>query len=194
MSDIPIPEPKDGNTLETFIGLCVVILATFLGVVNVKDGNISQKMQQMQTEHNDNWGWYQARKIRMSVFESFAEELSIPRPGESDEIKKLREGQRASFQAKFEEQKRESKDQAEAAKNAKAEYDTLNSKGDQFGICEVALTIGLALMGVTALAKRWWLFVVALVPSVFGVGMGIAGFLGVDTDTPAINWLIEALS
>ena len=56
------------------------------------------------------------------------------------------------------------------------------------------LAISLALMGVTALTKRWWLFFVSLVPAAFGFYMGIAGFLGINTDVGPIKALIRLLS
>ena len=54
--------------------------------------------------------------------------------------------------------------------------------------------MGLAMMGVTVLLKRRWLFVVALAPALFGVALGVAGFLGMDTSSRAIGWVLEVLS
>ena len=89
--EIPEVEIKDGGALATCIGLSVVILATFLGIANVKDENIVQQMQLKHADRNDNWAWYQARNIRSTVYEAFAEELSIPWPNETPEVTKQRE-------------------------------------------------------------------------------------------------------
>ena len=91
MADIPEIDAKNGDKLETCIGLCVVILATFLGVANVKDGNIVQQMQLKQADRNDNWNWFQARNIRATVYEAFADELSIAWPNETPDVTKQRE-------------------------------------------------------------------------------------------------------
>ena len=187
-------ESKDGNTIETFVGLCVVILATFLGVVNVKDGNIVQLMQKKQVDRANNWAWFQARNIRGTVYEGFAEELKVPWPNETPEIAKVREAKSEWFRNEAKKQEEKSKKQKDDAEQAEKDYDSLNAKDDQFDLCEAALAIGLALMGVTALVKRWWLFAAALVPSVFGVVMGVAGFLGFDTNTGWIKTMIEVLS
>lgn len=194
MADIPEIEAKPYDAMETCIGLSVVILATFLGIVNVKDDNIVQKMQLAQADRIDNWNWFQARNVRGTVYESFAEELKVPRPGETPELAKLREEKSAYFTKRFQDQEAKAKEQKDDALKAKNEYDLLNFKDDQFDLCEAAMAIGLALMGVTALVKRWWLFFVALVPSVFGVLMGVAGFMGVDTSFSAVKWFIELLS
>lgn len=194
MVDIPEIKAEEGNSIETWVGLCVVILATFLGICNIKDDNIVQQMQLQQADRNDNWSWYQARKIRISVFESFIEELSIPRPNETPEITAARLERIEKFRKKIEQQKEEAKQQQLDAEKAREEYFRLNSKDDQFDLCEAALAIGLALMGVTALVKRYWMFFIALVPSVFGIVMGVAGFLGIDTSNRVIDGIIKILS
>ena len=194
MADIPEIDAKNGDKLETCIGLCVVILATFLGVANVKDGNIVQQMQLKQADRNDNWNWFQARNIRATVYEAFADELSIAWPNETPDVTKQRELKSEFFRKKAKDQEDKAKKQEADAKQAEEEYNALNFKDDQFDLCEAALAIGLALMGVTALVKRWWLFGVAMLPSAFGVIMGVAGFMGYDTSSPAINWIIKILS
>ena len=50
------------------------------------------------------------------------------------------------------------------------------------------------MMGVTALIKRRWLFWFALVPAAIGIVMGVAGFMGADTDNAAVRWVIGILS
>jgi hypothetical protein len=194
MAEIPEIETKDGDSMEMWIGLCVVVLATFLGVANVKDGNIVQQMQLKQAERIDNWNWFQARNIRATVYEAFADELTVPWPNETPEATKKREEKSAYFRDKARTQEEKAKTQEADAKQAKQDYDELNAKDDQFDLCEAALAIGLALMGVTAMVKRWWLFIVASVPSAFGVVMGVAGFMGMDTNSPYVNWIIRVLS
>ena len=194
MPDIPEIEVKDGDVMERWIGLCVVVLATFLGVANVKDGNIVQAMQRKQADRIDNWGWFQARNIRATVYESFADEMSVPWPNETPEVAQQREAKSAFFRKRAKDQEEKSEKQKAAAEQADEDYNALNAKDDQFDLCEAALAIGLALMGVTAMVKRWWLFIFAAVPSSFGVVMGVAGFMGMDTNSKAINWIIQVLS
>jgi hypothetical protein len=194
MPETPEIEVKDDDPMERWIGLCVVVLATFLGVANVKDGNIVQAMQRKQADRNDNWGWFQARNIRGTVYEAFADELSIPWPNETPEVTEKREAKAAFFRQRAKDQEAKSEKQKAAAEQADEDYNALNAKDDQFDLCEAALAIGLALMGVTAMIKRWWLFIVAAVPSAFGVIMGVAGFMGMDTNSPAINWIVQVLS
>jgi hypothetical protein len=80
------------------------------------------------------------------------------------------------------------------AEEAEKEYEAFGKIDDFFDICEAALAVALAMMGVTALVKKWWLFVLALVPSAFGVYMGIAGFAGLEVpvqEMPVIGPIIK---
>jgi len=189
------PDKDNGNnTLDAGVGIMVVLLATFLGICSVKAGNIGQAMDKKQVERNNNWAWYQARTIRATVYECSAEELKLARPDENAEAKKAREALRQRFLDDIDRQKGEREKQKADAEQAEVEYEALAKKDDQFDLCEAALAIALALFGVTALVKRWWMFVFALFPAGFGVFMGVAGFMGMDTDSPAVKWILDVLA
>src|SRR5687767_9759382 len=82
-------EEKSEDRLEALVGVSVVLLATFLGICNVKDGNVVQQMQLKQGERNNLWAWFQARNIRSAVYEGSADELTVPFPGETEAIKNV---------------------------------------------------------------------------------------------------------
>ncbi|MCI0541926.1 MAG: DUF4337 domain-containing protein [Verrucomicrobiales bacterium] len=197
MADNQQNETKDadsGDVIERWVGALVVVLATFLGVCNVKGGNLGQAMELRLTEKNDNWAWYQARKIRADVYRSTGDQLSVPYPGETAEAKALREKLSSVYRERAAEQLNDMKEQMAAAREAEKAYEKLNVVDDQLDVSEAALAIGLALMGVTALIKRWWMFWIAMVPSGFGLFMGSAGFAGYDTSSEAIGWFVDILS
>jgi hypothetical protein len=193
MADIPV-EPTGDAGIDTRVGAAVVLLATCLGICSVKSGNIAQAMERKQADRNNSWAWYQARNLREAVYESTAGQLGVPRPGESEVERRAREEKAAEYQAKARDQERKKEEQKAAAEQAQAEYDQLSAKDDQFDLCEAALTVALAMMGVTALIKKRWLFWAALVPAATGVAMGLAGFCGADTSHPAIKWATDFLS
>jgi hypothetical protein len=172
----------------------VVLLATFLGICSVKAGNIGQAMAKKQVERNNNWAWFQARTIRSTVYECSAEELNLARPNETAEAKSAREALRKRFLDDVERQRSEREKQKTDAEQAEADYDDLAKKDDQFDLCEAALAVALALFGVTALMKKWWMFVFALLPAAVGVFMGVAGFMGQDTDLPVVKWFLDLLA
>jgi hypothetical protein len=78
-------------------------------------------------------------------------------------------------------------------KGIEREIEDLNALDDQFDLCEAGLSVGLALFGVTVLLKRWWMFVIAMIPSALGVFMGIAGFAGINTDNPVTKAVLNIL-
>lgn len=194
MAEIPVETKEPHSRLEACIGISVVVLATFLGLCNVKANNIVQQMQVKQVDRNNSWAWYQARNIRAGVYEASGDELSVPYPNETADTKQAREAMATKYFKRAKDQESKMEKQKEDAEQAEADYEKLGQKDDQFDICEAALAIGLALMGVTAMLKRWWMFFFALVPSAFGVAMGVAGFMGMDTGSPVMKYLIGWLS
>ena len=76
-------------------------------------------------------------------------------------------------------------DQAQKKNEVKAQaeqdqkdYDAANFRDDQFDLADALLAIAISLLAVTALTHFWWLYFVALVPTGFGVLMGLAGLAG----------------
>ncbi len=185
---------RSENRLEALVGISVVLVATFLGICNVKDGNVVQQMQLKQGERNNLWAWYQARNIRTAVYEGTAEELAVPVTGESEDARKYRQAKSKEFLDRIKGQNKKMEQQKAEAEALDAEIVALGAMDDQFDLAEAALGIALAMMGVTALIKRWWLFFIALVPAVFGTFMGIAGFAKLDTSYLGVDWMIKLLT
>jgi hypothetical protein len=165
--------------LNAVVALTVAVLATFMGICKVKDDNIVQAMQQAQVTKLDSWSFYQARNIRQELAETTVTQLELAKAGlpagapaaqavaYDDAIARYRA--KAADQAK---KKDELKAQAEAAE---LDYTRLNSRDDQFDLSDALLAIAIALLAVTALTKLWPLYFVALVPTGFGMLMGMAG-------------------
>ncbi len=61
---------------------------------------------------------------------------------------------------------------------------------DQFDISEAALSIAIALLGVSALTRKRWLVGLAILFASFGVLMGMAGFLSWNLHPDAIAKLL----
>jgi hypothetical protein len=70
--------------LNGLVAITVAILATFLGICNVKDDNVVQAMLAAQAEVIDQWSFYQARNIREEVMLATVEQLTVERAGRSD--------------------------------------------------------------------------------------------------------------
>jgi Domain of unknown function (DUF4337) len=54
-------------------------------------------------------------------------------------------------------------------------YDRLNFRDDQFDLSDALIALAISLLAITALTHKEWLYWLALVPTVGGVAMGLAG-------------------
>lgn len=170
---------KSSARLNGFVAVTVAILATFLGICNVKDDNIVQGMVAAQTEKIDQWNFYQARNIREEVMLATVEELKLAKRGKTDSADIAAYDETiARYTAMAKSQNIKKEEQKKLAEAAQITYDKLNYKDDQFDLAEAAIAIAIALLAITALTHIWWLFWLALIPSVFGLMIGGAGLLG----------------
>jgi len=172
-----LADEKDASKarLNGFVAVTVAILATFLGICNVKDDNIVQGMQAAQAEKIDMWGFYQARNVREEIALATIEQLQLARAGRPEAERAAYDASIAKYQALAQTQNGKKEELKTAAENAQKHYDELNFKDDQFDLAEASIAIAIALLAVTALTHLWWLFWLALVPSFFGVAMGLSG-------------------
>jgi hypothetical protein len=169
---------KSHDALNNLIAVLVALLATFMALCNIKDGNIVQSMQQDQAKAVDQWSYYQAKGTKQNLAESVLDQLQIRRaepnlPPQESALLDKEIGIYTANVKKYEQQKEEIKKVAEGAEK---DYDSLNVHDDQFDMSEASISIAIALLGVSALTKKKWLVAVAVVFAGFGVLMGLAGF------------------
>lgn len=161
--------------LNTVVAVTIALLATFMGVCKVKDDNIVQTMQQAQVDKLDNWSWYQARHIRMEVLQSSADQMKAQMLTVSPAMQAAYRKQIAMCEAKAKDQEQKMTKQQQDADAAQKTYDHMNYHDDQFDLSDTALTVAIAILAITALTGTFWLYLVALMPALFGVIMGLAG-------------------
>lgn len=175
-----IQEKAAESRLNGFVALFVAVVATFMALCNVKDGNVVQAMQQAQAKAVDQWAYYQSKSTKQHIAENTADLLRAQldlNPGLKAEARMKIEGKIAAQEAaakKYEVEKNQIRAEAEGAAK---EYDALNVHDDQFDLAEACLSVGIALAGVTALTRKRWLFGLALGMAAVGLLFGLAGFL-----------------
>ncbi|MBV8500952.1 MAG: DUF4337 domain-containing protein [Paucibacter sp.] len=177
--------------LNGAVAVSVLLLASFMAICKVKDDNIVQAMQAAQADRSDAWGNYQARDARLEIMEATVLQLEAQRIGASPaQVAKLddRIAQEKAAAAEQGRKKAELKKRAEAADQR---YNSLNYRDDQFDLCDALLVLAIAMLAVTALTELWWMFWASMLPSVFGVIMGVAGLVGSTAVHP--DWLIKLL-
>ena len=161
--------------LNTWVAISVALLATFMGICKVKDDNIVQAMQQAQADKIDNYAWYQARNIREEIANSTVAQLRVVQTSASPQAQSVVQDQIKTFQALAQEQDEKKKVQQADADKADQTYNELNFHDDQFDLSDAMLALAISLLAVTALTQKRWLFIIAMVPTFFGVLMGLAG-------------------
>jgi hypothetical protein len=170
--------------LNTLIALLVALGATFLALCNVKDGNIVQAMAQAQANSVDAWSYYQAKSTKQNLAEATADQLALQRDMAAgtltSEARALIERKIGEYAAKAKQYETEKAEIKKSAEEYQKTYDKLNIHDDQFDMAEAALSISIALFGITALTRKRWLFAVGFVVAAFGVALGLSGFLGLN--------------
>lgn len=173
-------EGRDDWPLNTYIAGMVAVVATFMAICNIKDGNIVQTMAQVQSKSVDSWSYYQAKSIKQLLSENSADQLRTQVASASALTPAAREmleekiAQLDGNSKRYGKEKDEIRQQAEGYEK---EYERLNVHDDQFDMAEACFTVSIALFGVAALTRRKWLFGFACALSTVGFLLGFAGFL-----------------
>src|SRR6266699_6799321 len=172
------PVKKSRINLNTLVAISVALLATFMGICKVKDDNIVQAMQQAQADKIDNYAWYQARNIREEVAKATVAQLTAQAAAAPPQAKPVFDAQIKTYEAIAQDQAEKKKIQQADADKADQTYNELNYHDDQFDLSDAMLALAISLLAVTALTQKRWLFILAMLPTLFGVVMGLAGLLG----------------
>jgi hypothetical protein len=176
--DAAPPQDPRVARLTSWVAITVALLATFLGICKVKDDNIVQAMQQAQADKLDHWAFYQARNIREEVARSTQTQLTLAAASAPP-------AQQAAYKEAIDKYAALATDQSQKKAQLQAQadqdqqtYDTLNYRDDQFDLSDAMSAIAISLLAVTALTHKEWLYWLALVPTIGGIVMGLAGLLG----------------
>jgi hypothetical protein len=138
-------------------------------------------MAQAQANSVDAWAYYQAKGTKQQLAEGMVDQLTIQRdllPGASPEAHALLDRKIAEYSARVKLYESEKAKIKQSAEHFQSDYDRLNFHDDQFDMADANLSLSIALLGVTALTRKRWLFAVGAAFALFGMALGISGFLG----------------
>lgn len=177
--------------LNAVVAITVALLATFMGICKVKDDNIVQAMQQAQADKLDHWSYYQARNIRQEVAEATVVQLELARLAAPVNAGSQFDAALEKYRKLAVEQAQKKAELLAAAQKDQATYDALNFRDDQFDLSDASIAIAIAMLAVTALTGLWSLYFAALVPTAFGLLMGVAGLAALDVHPGALVSLLS---
>lgn len=178
------------SRLNNWVAVSVAVISVFLAVTKIKDDNIVQAMMLAKNNAVDTWAEYQSKRIKHHLSELGLNETevlrSVLRKGAPELEKQAR--RYTDVINRYETEEQELKRKARSYEN---EYDSLNFRDDQFDLSDATLSISLAMLAVTSLTRKRWLFAASWVFAGFGFVMGAAGLLGLSLHP---GWLIGLLS
>ena len=164
--------------LNQCVAITVALLATFMGICKVKDDNIVQSMQQAQANKIDHWNFYQARNIREEVAKGTLLQLRLATPAQPASERPHYQQAITQYEQLVAEQAKKKDELKTLAEQDQKDYNAANFRDDQFDLADALLAIAISVLAVTALTHFWWLYFIALVPTGFGVLMGLSGLAG----------------
>ena len=173
-------EKEERSKLNSIVAASVAVVATFMAVCNVKAGNVVQAMGKTQIEVIDSWSFFQAKSTKQGLAEAAVDQLTIQRETSylSNEQNAKLEKRLESYREKVTRYETEKNDLKAKVDVLEKDYERLNVKDDQFDISESLGSVGIALLGITALTQKRRLLYVALLFAGFGLLIGLAGFFG----------------
>jgi hypothetical protein len=183
-------QQKARNRLNNMVAVTVAILATFSGICDVKNGNVVQGMQQAQADKIDHWSYYQARNIREEVALSTIAQLQLQAANNPSQKANYAKAIKTYEAIAAKQNKEKDKLKAQAEEDQKT-YDALNIHDDQFDLSGAAISIAISLLALTALTNKPWLYWASLVPTGFGLLMGLAGLFGWGIHPDALSKLLS---
>jgi Domain of unknown function (DUF4337) len=175
-----------GNT----VAILVALAATFVALVNVKDRNITLRMDQSQAKAIDTWNYYQSKSMKQNLAEATLDQLTAARGATAAAATAELDKRIANYEKQVKRYDHEKGEVKEEAEGYEKRYEELNSRHDLFDLCEASISVAIALLGVTALTRKRWLLGFAVMFLAIGAFFGVAGFAGLSIHPEtAIKWL-----
>lgn len=181
----PHESPLNGR-----VALLVAFTATFMALGHIKNESIMLAMEVAQSKSVGAWNYYQAKSTKQIMAENMAEQVKMQMelaPAASREFFAKRLEHFESEGKRYEKEKEEIRKQAEGFEE---QHDTLHLRDDQLKMAEACFTIAIALAGITALTRKQWMFVFALVLSTVGLLLEVAAFANIPVH---VEWLSKLL-
>jgi hypothetical protein len=186
-----LSEAESKDRLNSWVAICVAVLAAFMAVTKVKDDNIVQAMLQAKSDSVDAWSEYQSKRIKHHLLELGRDQNNSLREALSKQGSAVLDAQSKHYESEMARYQGDEDALQKKARGLEAQYDALNYRDDQFDLSDAALSVSIAMLAVTALTKKKWLLLMSLIFGIFGVVMGLAGLAGWHLHP---DWLTKMLS
>lgn len=172
MPEIEVKPEHAADPNSRRVGILVGVVGIFLSVVTIASHRAHTKAVIYRTEANDDWSYYQAKKIRENtsdVASTVLESLAADPAKVAGSLRKLQ-----TARQKYADDAKELQAEAESRE---AKTDTEESRALRFDVGEGLLELGLVLCSLFFLARNVLFPLFGTLAAVAGIALGIWGWL-----------------
>jgi anti-sigma28 factor (negative regulator of flagellin synthesis) len=171
MTEIELPEHASDPKTRT-VGILVGVVGIFLSVVTIASHRAHTQAVITRTESNDDWAFYQAKKIRANVSDAA---LTLLTALASDQPKAVEA--KAKLEAARDKELGDTEQLRSKAEASEKQTDLEEVRALKFDIGEGLLELGLVLCSLFFLARNSFFPIFGVLSAAAGIAMGIWGWL-----------------
>ncbi len=153
--------------------LTMAILAVLVAIASLLGHRAHTEEILLQNKITDQWGFYQAKNIRLHLDEAVSSLMTVVETKEAEAAAKFRE----KYTAEGERYTDELKELKTEANKLQEELAGATTRANRFDLGEVFLEIALVVTSITLLTRRKAFWYLGLVCAAVGMGASISGFL-----------------
>jgi len=161
-----------GDTFGQGVGVAVGIIGIILAVVTIGSHRAHTQAVINRTEENDQWSFYQAKKIRQQVLDVGAD-LAHSLSTDESKVQAIVD----KYTKQSEHYAEETKDIEKEARAKHEETERQEGRAVRLDLGEGFLELGLVLSSLYFLSKRKFFPVIGVTAAVIGTVLGVLGFL-----------------
>ena len=162
----------DKDPVGKKVGILAAVLAVFLAIVTIASHRAHTAAILSKTKANDQWGYYQANRLKAHNLEVGQDVIAILAKGNEEAEKKV-EKYKEDIK-KYEERSKEAK---ETADKLEEQTEHVEHKALYYDIGEGLLEIALVLSSLYFIARKMLFPIVGVLAGLAGVAAGVAGFM-----------------
>jgi hypothetical protein len=174
---VELPEHEEHEShlhpLTIPVSVTISILAVLGAIVTLMGHRAHTEELLLQAKASDQWGYYQAKDIRLHEMDAVADMLGALSPREKEETSAVRE----KYVQEVERYGADKKEIREKAEDLEKERDLISHRADRFDAGEVFLEMGLVICSITLLTKKRFFWFSGIAIGAVGVVLAITGFL-----------------
>jgi len=170
--EVEVPHHAHADPMSRRVGVLVSIVGILLSVLTISSHRAHTQAVIERTKVNDDWAFYQAKKIRANVYD-----VGLTLLGELSGDAARSAGAAQKLTAARDKEANEAKALQEDARDQEKRSDLEEDRALRYDIGEGMLELGLVLCSLYFLSRNTLFPLIGIVASIGGVAMGIAGYV-----------------